>query len=105
MAGDSQLVSNSYRSSNPDFRVADIPLADGSKVQSMCAILPFISNFDDQGAGTTYTGYALRGASGASASWFIMKSVTSAGITTVRFASDPFTMNQIWDNRASLTYT
>ena len=80
-------------------------LADLSQVQSVNAILPFISNQDDDGAGTVYTGYALRGASGATASWFIMKQVTSGNVTSIRFASAPFTMNQIWDDRASLTYT
>jgi hypothetical protein len=87
------------------FTATSITLGDSSKVQSMCAVLPFISNYEDQGAGTTYTGYALRGSSNATASWFIMKSVTSAGITTVRFASAPFTMDQIWDNRVGLVYS
>jgi hypothetical protein len=87
------------------FEATSVTLADSSQTQVVSAILPFISNFDDQGAGTTYTGYALRGASNAAASWFIMKSVLSAGITTIRFASAPYVMDQIWDNRASLTYT
>lgn len=80
-------------------------LADLSQVQSVNAILPFISHLDDQGTGTIYTGYALRGTADGAARWFIMQSVKSAGITTIRFASEPFTMNQIWDNRASLAYT
>ena len=80
-------------------------LGDLSQVQSVNAILPFISNFDDNGAGTVYTGYALRGASNATASWFIMKSVTVGDVTSIRFASAPFLMDQIWDNRAALTYT
>lgn len=87
------------------FTATSTALGDSTQLQSVNAILPFISNFDDQGAGTTYTGYALRGAATSTASWFIMKSVLSAGITTIRFASAPFTMDQIWDNRVSLSYS
>ena len=80
-------------------------VADQSQVQSVNAILPFISNSDDAGAGTVYTGYALRGTANSTAGWFIMKSVTSGAVTSIRFASTPFAMTQVWDDRASLTYS
>lgn len=87
------------------FTAASIQLADTSQVQSMCAILPFVSNMDVVDATTTYTGYALRGASDAAASWFIMKTSVSGNVTSIRFASAPFTMDQVWANRASLSYS
>lgn len=101
----SQIVSNSYLSSNPDFPVADFRLADGAKVQVMSAIIPLISNQDVASASVIYTGYALRGSADSTASWFIMKSVLTGNVTSIRFASLPFIMDQIWDNRASLTYS
>jgi hypothetical protein len=87
------------------YKVKVIRLSDSSLVQSVNAILPLISNQDDDGAGTVYTGYALRGTADSNAAWFIMKSVTSGTITTVRFASLPFVMDQVWNNRASLSYS
>ena len=98
----SQSVAN-----NPigSYQVAVTKLADNSEVQSVNALLPFISNQDVVDATTTYTGYALRGASDADASWFIMKSVITGTVTSIRFASDPFVFDQIWANRAALSYT
>ena len=97
-----QNVSNSPTNAYPVFVTR---LGDGSEVQGISAMLPFISNTDDDGAGTVYTGYALRGTATSAAGWFVMKSVTTGTITTVRFASAPFEMDQVWDDRASLTYT
>lgn len=97
-----QNVANSPTNSYP---VHVSRLATGAEVQSVMALIAFISNLDDNGAGTVYTGYALRGAATSAAAWFIMKQVTSGAVTTIRFAGDPFVMDQVWDNRAGLTYT
>lgn len=97
-----QNVSNSPTNSYP---VHVTRLTNGAEVQSVNAILPFISNKDDNGAGTVYIGYALRGSTGVNAAWFIMKQVTVGTITTIRFASEPIVMDQIWDNRSSLSYS
>jgi hypothetical protein len=97
-----QNVANSPTNSYP---VAVTQLEGGGLVQTVNAMLPFISNLEDNGAGTVYTGYARRGAATSEAAWFIAKQVTSGGLTTIRFASAPFDFTQVWDNRASLTYT
>lgn len=98
-------IQNIANGSLGNYPVHVTKIESNAEVQSVCAILPFISNQDDNGAGTVYTGYALRGSSGATASWFIMKSTVSGNVTSIRFASNPFVMDQIWDNRAALTYT
>lgn len=98
-------IQNVVNGSLGDYPVLVTRMADYAQVQSVNAMLPFITNKDDDGAGTVYIGYALRGASNATASWFILKQVTSGNITTIRFASNPFVMDQVWDDRASLTYT
>jgi hypothetical protein len=97
-----QNVANSPTNSYP---VHVTRLTTGAEIQSVNAMLPMVSNMDDDGAGTVYTAYALRGAVGSDAAWFIMKQVTVGTVTTIRFASDPFVMDQVWDNRASLTFT
>jgi hypothetical protein len=97
-----QNVANSPTNSYP---VHVTRLTTGAEIQSVNAMLPMVSNMDDDGAGTVYTAYALRGAADSDAAWFIMKQVTSGNVTTIRFASDPFVMDQVWDNRASLTFT
>jgi hypothetical protein len=97
-----QSVANNPLGSYP---VLITKTADNSQVQSINSILPFISNRDDDGAGTVYTGYAVSGSANSEAKWFIMKSVTLGTLTTIRFASAPFTMNKIWNNRVSLSYS
>lgn len=97
-----QNVANSPTNSYP---VCVTRLENGGLVQTVNAMLPFISNLDDDGAGTVYTGYALRGAANSDAAWFIMRQVTTGTVTEIRFAANPFDFTQVWDDRASLTYT
>lgn len=86
------------------YTIKTTALTDDSKVQSINAVLPFISNMDVVSDSLTYTGYALKGTADSAASWFIMKSETVGTVTSVRFASAPFTMDKVWDDRASLSY-
>ena len=79
-----QNVANNPLGSYP---VLVTKVADQSQVQSINAILPFISNKDDNGAGTVYIGYALRGAADSAGAWFILKQVTSGNVTSIKFAS------------------
>lgn len=97
-----QPVANSPIGSYP---VLVTKLANTSQVQSVNAILPFISKVDQASDTVSYTGYALRGTSAASAGWFIFKTEISGNVTSVTFASDPFDMTQIWDSRAGLSYS
>jgi hypothetical protein len=60
---------------------------------------------DESVAGTTYFGWASPGSSTASAVWKIMKMVESAGVTSTTRADGDMEYNNIWDDRASLTYS
>lgn len=51
---------------------------------------------------TSYFGQATRGTAESSAGWYISRITKSGTITSVDLASDGF--DQIWDDRASLTY-
>lgn len=60
---------------------------------------------DETLSGTTYVGSAPLGSATASAVWQIKKIVESAGITTITWADGNSVFDNIWDNRASLTYS
>lgn len=59
---------------------------------------------DTNVAGTVYYGYALNlGADPAAAVWRIRKELTTANVTVVSYATNG-QFNNVWNNRASLTY-
>lgn len=57
---------------------------------------------EDAGSGVTYIGEAPVGAATSAADWRIQKITVSGSTTTITWASSKF--DQIWDNRASLSY-
>jgi hypothetical protein len=59
----------------------------------------------DEVGSTTYIGYAAVGTSVASAAWRIKRIVDSSGDLSVTFAGGTDNYDQIWNNRAGLTYT
>ena len=85
------------------FTAVSVTLASGSQIQVVLPVCGLITNVDE--TGPNYIGYALRGAADSDAAWFIVKTTEAAGVTTTRFASAPFVMDQIWNDRASLSYS
>lgn len=64
------------------------------------------SIIDDTGVGgITYVGFAKTGASTAAARWKIKKITEVGTITTIQYADGNSKFDNIWDDRASLTYT
>jgi len=60
---------------------------------------------DDTGVGgITYVGVAVFGASTAAARWKIKKITEVGTITTIQYADGDTKFDNIWDNRATLTY-
>lgn len=59
---------------------------------------------DEASATVTYIGYAATKATTSQPQWQIVKIEISGTITTMKFANGSYSFNQIWDNRASLTY-
>lgn len=73
---------------------------------SLGATVTYVPLYDSVSAILAYSGKALPGTLTSAASWQIMKLVYSAaGDVTGSFANGVSTFNNIWDNRASLTYT
>lgn len=59
---------------------------------------------DEASATITYVGKASTSALTSNAVWQIMKMETSGSITTISYADGNSEFDNIWDNRASLTY-
>jgi hypothetical protein len=59
---------------------------------------------DEASASTTYLGEAVVGTATSAASWRVRKIVVSGTVTSIQWASSA-AWTQIWDNRASLTYS
>jgi hypothetical protein len=97
---DNVIVSNTPLT---DYTVATIEL-DGKQVQLMLdkALTNII---DTTSSPTEYYGAALPGTATSAASWRIMKKSVSGSVTTYAWAGGAATFVNIWDNRASLSYS
>ncbi len=107
---DNPIVSNSYVSNNPDIPVRGTANATGKIIQHFRMDLGTgttealaLSVRLDEGATYTYVGNAAPGSSTADAVWQI-KRITNAD-TTVLFADGNSNFDNIYDDRASLTYS
>lgn len=65
----------------------------------------FTTKIDSADAATTYIGKALLGTVTSDNKWQIKKISVDENVTTISFANGDDDFNQIWDNRASLTYS
>lgn len=55
-------------------------------------------------SGTTYIGYSTDGVV-SNATWAIYKIIETATLTTIQIPSSGLKFNQVWNNRASITFT
>lgn len=60
---------------------------------------------DAASASVTYVGKATIGTATSAASWQVMKISVSGNVTSITWAAGSNAFNQIWDNRASLSYS
>lgn len=60
---------------------------------------------DSNTAGTVYTGYALTGSVTTAPSWAIKRAVTAVNVETTTWADGNTNPDNIWDNRAALSYS
>lgn len=107
---DNPIVSNSYVSNNPDIPVRATANADGKVIQHFRMDLGTgttealaLSVRLDEGATYTYIGNAAPGTATSAASWQV-KRMTNAD-STILFADGNSNFDNIWDNRASLSYS
>lgn len=63
------------------------------------------TQIDAATAGTVYIGKAAIGTATSAAQWQVQKILTSGGVTTITWADGNQKFDNIWDNRASLSYS
>lgn len=99
-------VANSQRSSLDDIPVRTSRGADGAKIQHFIETPEggYITRIDEASSTVTYIGKAVPGTATSAASWLIQKIDTSSG-TSILFAGGASTFDQVWNNRASLSYS
>lgn len=76
-----------------------VPVSNKKQTSAVSAAIDAVSS------SVTYVGYASPGTATSAASWQIKKLNTSGSVTTIYYASGSAAYNQIWDNRASLSYS
>ena len=64
-----------------------------------------VEKIDQASATVTYIGQAAPGTATSAAGWRIQRMSVSGTITTFEYADGDLSFNNIWDNRASLTYS
>lgn len=83
----------------------DVIVRDGSGViVSGGDSTPYAVRVDEASATVTYVGEADPGTATSAASWRLKKIDTTSG-TVVTWADGDASFNNIWDNRASITYS
>lgn len=71
----------------------------------MSVLKVYKTYIDEASATITYIGKASTSALTSNAVWQIMKMEISGSITTITYADGDSEFNNIWDNRASLSYS
>jgi hypothetical protein len=77
--------------------------ATGSSVEVVIAESDLALLIDDSGTEFTYIGYAAAGSLSSAAVWKIKRIDESDGLV-IKWADGNTSFDNIWDNRASLTY-
>ena len=87
---------------------ADLIVDDGNGGTRQLSVNDFGSalslRMDEASATVTYVGEALPGTATSAPAWRIKKLDTSSG-TSIRWADGDTLFNNVWDNRAGLTYS
>jgi hypothetical protein len=106
---DNQVVSNSPFSNNPDIQVRTTSLTAGTgankHVQHVTIESVFTNYIDEISASLAYYGTAAPGSATSAAVWRIMRKDVAGTLTRYLFADGNANCDNIWDNRASLSYS
>lgn len=66
---------------------------------------PMAFRSDNAGAGVTYFGFAAPGTAEGSAGWRISKETITSGDSSIVWADGDASFDNVWTNRASLSYS
>ena len=93
----STIATGAATSAKQDALLIELQIFNGSYAQRV----------DDTGSGVTYHGWAVPGTATSAASWRIRR-ITDSGTptdTVIDFADGNNNLDNIWDNRAALSYS
>lgn len=96
-------VSNAPAHANPLIRVRRTTTAAGTDVQHVQIEANVALRVDEASATVTYIGKAAIGSSSGQSLWQISKIDTTSG-TVITWADSNDSFDNVWDDRASLTY-
>lgn len=88
-----------------EYRVRRTKNLAGDGIQHISSELILTFRQDGPTGGVTYYGFAKAGSATSSASWKIAKETVSGASTSLLFADGNIEFDNIWDNRASLSYS
>lgn len=84
--------------------LADI-LDNQTNGTQIAAVPIYTIKVDEVSSTVTYIGKAVAGSSGASAIWQVSKMLVTGSVTEILFADGNTNFDNIWNNRASLSYS
>lgn len=87
----------------PPYRVAADIIA-GAQNQWVIS-RPFATRIDEVSTSVSYIGWAVPGTLDAAATWRIMRMTLTGTVTAIEWADGDEDFDNIWDDRASLTYS
>jgi hypothetical protein len=87
----------------PSYRVA-ADIIDGAQNQWMVS-RPFATRIDEASETVTYFGWAVPGITDSLPRWRIMRQTVSGTVTSGEWADGNESFDNIWADRASLTYS
>lgn len=87
----------------------DVFIVDGGKKQQDVKVVSdfsgdFTTYIDEASATVTYVGKAPIGTATSASGWQIKKIETASTVTSILYADSNNNYDNVWDNRASLTY-
>jgi len=85
--------------------VTGTQLADKQGLDVATASIPFATIIDEPSSSVTYVGVALVGTDTAAAEWQIKRITVSGTVTTIEWADANAAFDNVWDDRASLSYS
>ncbi len=64
-----------------------------------------VTAIDEVDASTTYLGFAKLGVATSEAKWQVLRIQKTGTVTLIQYADGDTRFNNVWDDRASLTYS
>lgn len=99
---DASLITNVSGLDSLNVKVTDITLSsDGDSVETRSQAMA--TRLDEVSNTLNYVGEAAVGSADSAAVWRIKRITTTGTVLKIEYASSSY--NQIWNNRAALTYT